>query len=234
MKQFKFQKVNEYLSSYIAKNKSIPNKKIPSERAIASLLDVSRTTVRYSIDKFIEERVLYREHGNGTFIRVDYKVSKIHIAKNKPDSFNLNAKSKGLESNSNIISFKVLYDYKELSHVFPEFVNDFYELIRIRSIDDQVCSIEKCYFPFRIFPDANRYDFSKLSLYEYMGQKGKKPTVFNKQIDVVNNNQYSKILGLNKKNPLFLDTYIGKSDDIIVEYTETYMNPQYVEYSFNF
>lgn len=234
MNQFKFQEVNEYLLLYIAKNKSTSNKKIPSERKIASLLNVSRTTVRYSMDKFIKERVLYREHGKGTFIQVDDKASKIHIAKDKPDAFNLNAISKGLEPNSTIISFKVIYDYEELSHIFPKAVNEYYELIRVRSINKQFCSIEKCYFPFRIFPDANRYDFSKLSLYEYMDHKGMKPTIFNKTIDVVHSNYYNEILGLNKNDPLFLDTYIGKNGDTIVEYTETYMNPQYVEYSFNF
>lgn len=233
MTQFKFQKVLDYLYHYISDNKSTQNKKIPSERNISKKLDVSRTTVKYAIDKLIDDRVLYKIHGKGTFITPATNISKIQISKHEPDAFNLNVRSKGREPKSFVLSFKVLYDYKKLHHIFPEEIDEFYELIRIRYIDNSPFSIEKCYFPFRSFSDANRYDFSKQSLYDYMRKKGKKPISFNKKIEVIINSEYNRLLELNTTLPIFFEEYVGK--DIhgeIIEYTQTYTNPQTVQYRF--
>lgn len=233
MTQFKFQIVLEYLYLYISENKSTQNKKIPSERYISKELNVSRTTVKYAIDKLIDERVLYKVHGKGTYITPETSIAKIQIAKHEPDAFNLNVRSKGLEPKSFVLSFKVLYDYKELNHIFPNQIDEFYELMRIRIINNSPFSIEKCYFPFRTFSDANRYDFSKMSLYDYMHQKGKKPLRFNKKIEIINHPEYTHLLELNDASPLFYEEYIGKDiHDEIVEYTQTYTNPQNVEYHF--
>lgn len=234
MKQFKFEAVTEYLYSYIAKNQGKKNAKIPSERKISGELNVSRTTVKYAINKLISERLLYKVHGKGTFIIPEQNMSKIKIAKSAPDAFNLNVRSKGLTPLSAVISFKVLYNHNELNRIFPSDITEFYELIRIRSINETPFSIEKCYFPFRTFSDANRYDFSQYSLYKYMEQKGKKPILFKKKIEVVFDNRYNDRLTLPRGTPLFKEEYISSSfDNEIVEYTQTFSDPQNVEYRFN-
>lgn len=233
MTQYKFEQVIEYLYAYIAQNQGARNIKVPSERKISTELNVSRTTVKYAIDKLISERLLYKIHGKGTFVIPELNMSRINIAKTSPDAFNLNVRSKGLTPKSSIISFKVLYEYDKLNHIFPSRINEFYELIRIRSINESPFSIEKCYFPFRTFSDANRYDFSHYSLYKYMEQKGKRPIYFNKKIEVVYNDNYSFKLNLKKNSPLFKEIYINKSfDNEIVEYTQTFSDPQHVEYKF--
>lgn len=231
MTNFKYQDVHKYLYSYISDNKATGNQKIPSERNLSKLLGVSRTTVKYAIDKLIDEKVLYKVHGKGTFINPDTKSSRIKIAKESPDAFNLNVRSKGLKPKSTVVSFKVLYDHNELSHIFPSEIDEFYELIRIRSIEDVPFSIEKCYFPFRMFSDANRYDFSSYSLYEYMNQKGELPILFNKSIEAIYNDYYNSLLQIKKGSPLFLEQYVSKSaNDNIVEYTKSYTDPQHVVY----
>ena len=233
MTQFKFQIVLEYLYLYISENKSTQNKKIPSERYISKELNVSRTTVKYAIDKLIDERVLYKVHGKGTYITPETSIAKIQIAKHEPDAFNLNVRSKGLEPKSFVLSFKVLYDYKELNHIFPNQIDEFYELMRIRIINNSPFSIEKCYFPFRTFSDANRYDFSKNSLYAYMESKNRNPIYFLKSIEVVHNSKMSNILHLNPITPLFYQTYQGSDySGRLVEYTKSYSSSQNLKFGF--
>lgn len=229
---YKYKKVIDYIYNKIANNKIYPNQRIPSERKLSKNLKVSRTTVKYAIDILVKDRILYKIHGKGTFIRPDINNSNIIIDKNNPDGFYSNAKSRGLITSNKVISFKVLYDYTELAHLFQD-TNNFYELIRIRYIENKPSTIEYCYFPFELFSDANRYDFSKFSLYEYMKSKNKNPISFLKNIEVVFDKKISKILLLNDRIPLYFQTYLGKDKtNTLVEYTKSYSTSQNLKFGF--
>lgn len=231
---FKYKKVLDYIYNYINTHKMDSTNKIPSERKLSKELNVSRSTIKYALDQLIEKRILYKVHGKGTFIRNDLPSSKLLIAKDAPDAFNLNVRSSGNKPNSYVISFKVLYNYHKLSGIFPVEINEFYELIRVRAINDTKISVEKSYFPFRYFLDANRYDFSTASLYEYMSLKSRKPAYFQKIIEVVKNNKYATYLDLSNKLPIFYERYITKDENkTVIEYTECYSNPLYVDFKFN-
>lgn len=45
-----------------------PHDQLPSEPALCRLYDVSRATVRAALDKLVEQRLIYRRHGKGTFV----------------------------------------------------------------------------------------------------------------------------------------------------------------------
>lgn len=229
---YKYKTVINYIYDKISNNKIQSDKKIPSERKIGETLDVSRTTVKYAIDMLVKDRILYKVHGKGTFIRPDINQSNIIVDKNNPDAFHSNAKSRGLITSNKVISFKVLYDYKELHQIF-HYTKNFYELVRIRYIQNKPSTIEYCYFPFELFSDANRYDFSENSLYEYMKSKNKNPISFLKNIEVIRDDEVSNILLLNNKTPLFYQTYYGRDEsDTLVEYTKSYSNSQNLKFGF--
>lgn len=229
---YKYEKVINYIYDKIISNDIKLNQKIPSERTLSEILNVSRTTVKYAIDKMVNDRVLYKTHGKGTFVRPNNDKSSIIIDKKNPDAFHSNVMSKGLMTYDKVISFKVLYDYVDLEHLFPG-INDFYELIRIRYIQDYPSSIEYCYFPFKLFTDANRYDFSKNSLYAYMESKNRNPIYFLKSIEVVHNSKMSNILHLNPITPLFYQTYQGSDySGRLVEYTKSYSSSQNLKFGF--
>ena len=46
-----------------------PGKALPSERDLSSMTGMSRVTVRKGIDLLIEEGLLFRKQGSGTFVR---------------------------------------------------------------------------------------------------------------------------------------------------------------------
>lgn len=235
MKAFKFQQVCDYLYEYIYQHYFHINKKIPSERELSRQLSVSRTTVKYAIDKLVEEKLLYKKHGSGTYIssQNDHS-SRIKISDNTPNALSVNAISKGYRPQSKNVSFKVQYDMLSYQEIFGGAVKDLYELQRMRYLNNEPYSIEQTYFPFHLFSDANRYNFSQTSLYDYMATKNREPVEFNKTIEGIKHPNYSQILGLPLDHPLFLETYIGKDGQgSIVEYTLSYVNPMYVEYQFD-
>lgn len=181
----------------------------------------------------IEDKVLYKTHGKGTFVNAEMNLSRIAINKNVPDAFTLNVRRNGLELETNVISSKVLYDFQGLKHIFPKEISDFYELKRIRIVSKNNYSLETSYFPFKLFPDANRYDFSKHSLYEYMDSKGHKPHTFKKSIQVESDPEVNKLLGLDMNTPLFFEEYVAYTENNnIIEYTQAYTDSSLVEYDF--
>lgn len=229
---YKYKTVINYIYDKIALNKIKSNQKIPAERDISQRLNVSRTTVKYAIDKLVSDRILYKVHGKGTFVRPNTNQSVMVVDKENPDGFYSNVQSRGMITSSKVVSFKVLYDYHKLNAYFFDTQN-FYELIRIRYIQKVPSAIEYCYFPFELFSDANRHDFSKNSLYEYMKSKNRNPVSFLKTIEVVLDKKNSDILLLNNKVPLFFQTYHGKDKSgIPVEYTESYSTSQNLKFGF--
>ena len=65
---------------------------IPSERELMTAHGVSRATVREAIGRLVEERVLYRVQGRGTFVAGPRVQSTLHLA-----SFTQDMRRRGLE-----------------------------------------------------------------------------------------------------------------------------------------
>ena len=209
-----------------------PGMKIPSERDLSRDLGLSRMTVKNAINKLVDEGILYRIHGSGTFVSNYTNRGRMIIGSETPDAFNLNMSSIGRNASSIVISFKVLYDSKEFRDIFPG-RNDFYELVRLRQANNMPMSIEYCYFPFRLFIDANRYDFSKVSLYDYMNHNGLLPVTFNKTLEIIIDNHINQILELKKNTPLFFFIFLGKSaSGLVVEYTRSYTALNNIEFKY--
>lgn len=233
MKEFLYKKVQDYLINKISSLEFKPGSKIPSERKIAEELNISRMTVKNAISKLVDDRILYRLKGSGTYVaNIKDSRGKMIVSSFTPDSFNMNMSVLGKYTHSVVISFKVIYDDKNLSRIF-EYANDFYELCRLRYVDDKPLSLEYTYFPFYRFIDAIKYDFSELSLYEYMEHKSNRPIKFDKQTEVVIDEKVNKILENEKSTPIFKTTYIGRTrENIIVEYTNSYVNLQDIEFKY--
>ncbi|MDO4605514.1 MAG: GntR family transcriptional regulator, partial [Helcococcus sp.] len=217
MKEYLYKQVSDYILAKINSFEYKPGSKIPSERQISEDLNISRMSVRNAITKLVENRILYRIHGSGTYVaNIRDSRGKMVVSSFTPDAFNLNMTFNGKYTNSKVLSFKVVYDREDLRDIFNT-RDDFYELCRIRYVDSKPLSVEYTYLPFKTFIDAIRYDFNDTSLYDYMEFKGNRPIKFNKITEVVVSEKVNLILENKKNTPVFLTIYIGKNtDDILV------------------
>ncbi len=64
-----YQRLRDELAGQIANNRWRPGEAIPTEAVLAGEYQLSIGTVRKAIDKLVEERILERQQGRGTFIR---------------------------------------------------------------------------------------------------------------------------------------------------------------------
>lgn len=63
-----YQQIRQRLRDQISRGALKPNARVPSERALAAALSISRMTVRAALEEMIREGLLYRTPGKGTFV----------------------------------------------------------------------------------------------------------------------------------------------------------------------
>ncbi|WP_125582840.1 GntR family transcriptional regulator [Lacticaseibacillus suibinensis] len=206
--------------------------KIPSQRELALRLGFSRMSIKKAIDSLIADNVLVAKRGDGTYLISDNQSKALDIGEESALSLSESIKLKGLSSESLIKSFKLIYDDQYLMKLFPEYF-EFYELIRVRKADNRAVSLQKAYFPFRLFKDAHRYDFSNLSLYDFMEYRGKRPVTFKstiRAVRVTDELDFSELNVRSGSHVLGVD-YLGYSaTGELVEYTQSYFNPDSIQF----
>ena len=73
-------RIQEYLAERIFSGELPPDTKLPSERELSRELEISRMTVRRAITELVNEGLLTRRHGSGTYVakpRVAYEAREL-------------------------------------------------------------------------------------------------------------------------------------------------------------
>lgn len=71
----KSQQVYRWLLAYIDENKFSNTQKLPSENALCRRLDTSRETVRTALDQLLQEGLIYKVRGSGTYFNKEAAMS---------------------------------------------------------------------------------------------------------------------------------------------------------------
>ena len=75
-----YSRIQEYIAELILSGKVTPDSKIQSERDFSEDLGVSRMTVRRAITELVNEGLLERKHGSGTYVakpKLTYEASEL-------------------------------------------------------------------------------------------------------------------------------------------------------------
>lgn len=78
-----YEQIKDYLTQLIVANRDNADYKLPSEQQVSQKFSASRISVRKAFDLLVEEGVIYRIRGKGTFIQRGYQTS-ILTAKENP------------------------------------------------------------------------------------------------------------------------------------------------------
>ena len=160
-----------------------PGEQIPSERDLSEKYDVSRMTIKKAIDKLVEQGILHRKRGKGTFIskeenRIDTLQELIGFNKrvkmlgDKPSSILLERK---LIKSDDFIS-KKLNIAKESDIIFTR---------RIRLSNEIPKAYEESYIPKDICPKILEIDLERESIYNTFMETGNRPTKARQKIEAI-------------------------------------------------
>ena len=141
---------------------------VPSERELAEELKVSRMTVRQALTVLREEGLIYQKRGKGTFV----SSLKMDIHTRNLGGFSDEMTRRGMRPTSRLLRLSRERAAKEmLQRLQLEPESEAFVLKRLRLADDKPMSLETTCLPAKLFPELDRYDFEKQSLYQILENK---------------------------------------------------------------
>lgn len=198
-----------------------PGDLIPTERELCEFHDISRMTVRMAIMELVNEGILYREQGKGTYVA--HQKPKRELT--KLTSFSEEMVKLGHKVETEVLSFDKLESTKKLAKNFNiREGEELIEIIRLRIIDDEPYAIETVWLRASQYPDLSEEKLKNRSLYDVLANDyGREPDHAKQTIEPVHLNDYEKSLFKitgDSLGLLFHQTTYTKNDDIL-EFTRS-------------
>lgn len=137
--------------------------KIPSERELCNLYNVSRMTVRLAIDELVRQGKLEKVQGKGTFVLNKSIVQNL----NNVYSFSKEMEKQGKISSTLIIKREVMNaDEKTARRIGINENDQVVYLERLRLAENVAIMVEKSWFPYSKFSFLLNIDFTNKGLYK--------------------------------------------------------------------
>ncbi|MDC7715667.1 MULTISPECIES: GntR family transcriptional regulator [Vogesella] len=198
---------------------------LPSERTFSEELGISRVTARKALDVLLEQGLIRRRHGSGTFItpRLEQPLSRL-------TSFTEMLKMKGFEPSSVWLSRGIATPtHEEVIKLGLSPNAQVARLKRQRLADGVVMAIEQSSLPLTYLPDPQAVGSS---LYAYLDTMGHPIVRALQHIRAVNANpDIAAIAGIKPGEAMLLITRIGyTADNVAIELTDTWCRNDYYDF----
>ena len=137
----------------------------PSERELAEKFGVSRMTVRQALNALKKEGLIYHERGIGAFV----SKRKLDVHTRNLVGFTEEMKERGLKPSSKLLLAKIeKADEETAKELGIEISENVFHLQRLRLADDSPMAFEDAYLPALRYPNLEKIDLEKVSLYEVL------------------------------------------------------------------
>lgn len=227
--------IKEILQEMIENEELKPGDAVPTERELCEIQGVSRMTVNKAIMSLVNEGLLYREQGKGTFVAKPKENKEIAGLK----SFSEVMQDKGLKTETRILFFQIKEATKRIKSVLnlSDDNNKVFEISRLRMSEGEPVAIETVWIPHNLCSDMDRQTIEGKSLYETFKNKYKYfPNKAKQTIEpIILNEDECRLLNQNE-NALALmfrrTTYI--KDEVPIEYTKAIYRSDIYKYELVF
>ena len=167
---------------------------ISSERELCEIYGVSRMTIRQAIGELVQEGILTRKKGKGTFV-CEQKVNQKDMM-----SFTEMIKQSGRVLETKVVEFEVIDTPEDIQDIF--ILDKLYKITRKRIVDNECIALETVYIPVDYCGHVNK-EMLEGSLYKILEQFGYLITNSNSSIVAVNvNDEIRNLLECEKDEPI--------------------------------
>lgn len=210
--------LTEFLIDKIESKEIGLDEKLPSERELCEIHNLSRITVRQALQELERDGYIYKLHGKGTFVSpqtFNQNLVKLY-------SFTDEMKKIGKVPSTEVLSFKemILDERLSLKMNLPPY-QEVFQVIRVRYADDEPLMYETSYLPKNIFTKLTESDLRNRPMYEVFSDDYQiSVTRAIESFSATNlRNEESSILHLAPAHPAMLVKRFAYSEDNLVEYT---------------
>jgi len=218
-------KIKNYIKENIKLGKIKTGDKIPSEKELGDIFNVSRITATTAVRDLVNEGLVYRIQGKGTFVteRNVEDIRKHRFYGFENDSSLTKGEHKTLEKN------KIKAD-EELSEKLDVSVNEeLYDIVRTKFINGKVNALEYVYLPIKYYLSLNIVE-SEINLIhdmveEYCFLKQKRAKIYLQPM--ISGEREKEMMDVPLNSPVLLwekTTY--SEEEKIVEYSKNIINSE--------
>lgn len=194
--------------------------RFPAEIDLAEKYGVARITIRNAINELVQDNLLVRKRGKGTFVaepKIERKL--VNVA-----SFTERMQSRGIRAGAQCIDLKVIKADDKLSKKLqiPKKA-DVVELVRLRSSDNTPVALERSYLPNDSYPGIEQERLENNSLYHVLESKYRtRPGHSSKTLEMARASSLeAKLLKTSVGSPLFLMiSTVFTEENQVMEYVE--------------
>ncbi|MBS4172867.1 GntR family transcriptional regulator [Bacillus sp. FJAT-49736] len=194
------------------------NDQLPSERELCDSYQVSRTTVRQTMQELEKQRYIYKIHGRGTFVSPrTYSQSLVKFY-----SFTEEMKKLNKQPTTKVVSFEKILCDKKIAKVVNLMVDsEIFKIIRLRLADGEPMLYETSYIPVQYFPNLSPEELEQTPLYEvFRSQYNVKISSARESFKAVSANKVeADMLMIKEDFPCLLLERITYSPSAVIEYT---------------
>lgn len=181
-----------------------PGTQLAPERVLSSELNVNRMTLRRALQVLESQGLLERKHGIGNFIsyaKIDRHMETIF-------RFSSGMARRGFSPGTKLISVKIIKsDFKLAKDFGAEKSVKVYDIIRVRSINQEPVMIEHYNIPVFRFPKLLTYDLENRSIYEIFETEFEVKITNTRQSlePIIANTLEAELLNIFRGDPLMLE-----------------------------
>jgi GntR family transcriptional regulator len=196
--------LEEILREEIESGRWAPGQRIPSESELCEILGVSRTVVRQALNELVNEGLLYRRKGKGTF------VSRSKIAESLVQNltgFYEDMVAKGLMPITHVLEQKLIPASKKVAGMLNLKEGDqVIKIDRLRSVGNGPILIVTTFLPYQICPALLEEDLTNQSLYAVLEDRYKLEIARGRRtLEAISaSEEDAKLLGVEEGDPIIL------------------------------
>ena len=226
-----YTQIQEYLVEMIRSGELPPDTKLPSERELSRQLDISRMTVRHAITQLVNEGLLDRRQGAGTFVarqRLTYNVREV-------TSFATAIEARGMKVATQLLEFGQVPAGRQMAERLGVNIGaELYLVVRLRLANRAPVLFERSFIPCERCAGLEEFDLEKTRLYDLLTEHYHyRITNINQTIEAVAaGDTVATPLRIDEGAPLLLISRILRNEERVpILYSQDFLRADYVRMS---
>ncbi|SEO57355.1 transcriptional regulator, GntR family [Amphibacillus marinus] len=217
-----YYQIEEYIKKKIIAEELMPGDALSSEREFAEQFNISRMTVRQAINNMVNDGLLFRQKGRGTFVAEQ----KIEQDLSSLTSFSEDMRKRNQTPSNQLISIQLINHQPAISEKLRVGSNEpIYEIKRLRLADDEPIALETTYTPEKIVGHIDEKQ-AEQSFYTYIEEQLQLDISYGLQtIEAsIANKDEMKYLKVKKDDPILLmqrTSYLNDPHQTPIEYVKS-------------